>query len=303
MISKTFNRYIWLLNTMLQHQRLTFEEISSRWENSCIGDGKPLALRTFHVHRDVIAEIFGVEIKCDLSTYEYYVSSPGLLKSDVTRQWLLNAFTLSNMITAGHNMRDRILFEEVPGGTEFIQTIIEAMQQSKVLYVEYQPFGKQLATLHIHPYAMKVYDQRWYIVGCIKESGEIRNISLDRILSMNLASETFELPKTFDAEEYYSNTIGIFVNEKLVPQKVIVRAYGIHVEYLRTLPLHRTQHEIRYNHNEYSDFEYTLSLTPELTTKLLSMGDKVVVVEPAELRERIREKLEKILDKYRERGY
>lgn len=49
MISKTFNRYIWLLNTLLQHRRLTFEEISYRWKYSYLGDGKPLALRTFHV--------------------------------------------------------------------------------------------------------------------------------------------------------------------------------------------------------------------------------------------------------------
>ena len=111
MISKTFNRYIWLLNTLLQFRRLTFEEISTRWEKSYMGDGKPLALRTFHIHREAVAEIFGVEIKCDLSTYEYYVSSSNLLKSDSTRQWLLNSFTLSNMITAGRNMRDRILFE------------------------------------------------------------------------------------------------------------------------------------------------------------------------------------------------
>lgn len=72
MISRTFNRYIWLLNTLLQHGRLTFEEINRRWQNSYLGDGKPFALRTFHDHRNAIAELFGVEIKCDTSTYEYY---------------------------------------------------------------------------------------------------------------------------------------------------------------------------------------------------------------------------------------
>lgn len=45
MISKTFNRYIWLLNTLLHQRRLTFEEISFRWKDSYMGDGKTLALR------------------------------------------------------------------------------------------------------------------------------------------------------------------------------------------------------------------------------------------------------------------
>ena len=50
MVSKTFNRYIWLLNTLLQQ----------RWKDSYLGDGKPLALRTFHVHREAIAELLGL---------------------------------------------------------------------------------------------------------------------------------------------------------------------------------------------------------------------------------------------------
>ncbi|WP_307758606.1 WYL domain-containing protein [uncultured Mediterranea sp.] len=298
MISKTFNRYIWLLNTLLQHKRLTFEEISERWQNSCLSDGKPLALRTFHVHRDAIAELFGVEVACNTSTYEYYVSSPEILQNDRTRQWLLNSFTLSNMIEAGHNMKDRILFEDIPKGTEYIQTVIEAMQQSKELEIEYQPFYGHRTTLHIQPYAMKVYHQRWYIVGYLKEQEGIRNIALDRTLNMEFTTETFRCPNDFNAEEYYSNTIGIFVNDKLKPQKVVVRAYGIHVEYMRSLPLHHTQEEIGCKHQKYSDFQYYLCLTPELTSQLLAMGEKIEVLEPVELREEIKNRLLNSLSHY-----
>lgn len=298
MISKTFNRYIWLLNTLLQHGRLTFEEINNRWQNSCLGDGKPLALRTFHVHRNAIAELFGVEVACNTSTYEYYVSSPEILQNDRTRQWLLNSFTLSNMIEAGHNMKDRILFEDIPKGTEYIQTVIEAMQQSKELEIEYQPFYGHRTTLHIQPYAMKVYHQRWYIVGYLKEQEGIRNIALDRTLNMEFTTETFRCPNDFNAEEYYSNTVGIFVNDKLKPQKVVVRAYGIHVEYMRSLPLHHTQEEIGCKHQKYSDFQYYLYLTPELTSQLLAMGEKIEVLEPVELREEIKNRLLNSLSHY-----
>lgn len=97
MISKTLNRYIWLLNTLIQQRKLTFEEINSRWKDSRVGDGTPLALRTFHMHRKAIGELFGLEIKCDPVTYEYYVASPERLSNDKTRQWLINSFTLSNI--------------------------------------------------------------------------------------------------------------------------------------------------------------------------------------------------------------
>lgn len=285
MISKTFNRYIWLLNLLLQHPGLTFEEIADRWKHSCMGDGNPLAKRTFHVHREAIAESFDVEIKCDLSTCKYYVSSPELLKSDKIRQWLLNSFTVSNMIDAGRNMKDRILLEEIPAGGEYLQLVMEAMQLNKKLQIDYQPFKGNRQTFHFHPYAMKVYHQRWYVVGYLEEQNGIRNVSLDRVQTMQLEEDSFLMPDDFEAERYYAHTVGIFVNEALQPQRVVLRVYGVHVEYMRSLPLHFSQQEIAVKEGEYSDFEYYLCLTPELTSQLLAMGEKVEVREPQELKD------------------
>lgn len=299
MISKTFNRYIWLLNTLLQQKKLTFEEISKRWVDSHLGDGKPLALRTFHVHREAIAELFGVQVKCDSSTYKYYIASPEQLCEDKTRQWLLNSFTLSNMVEAGHNMKNRIIFEEIPGGTEYLQTIIESMQQNLELQIDYQPFYGHRVTFHIQPYAMKVFHQRWYIVGYLKEQEGVRNIALDRILELELTNEKFHYSDDFDAKKYYSNTIGVYVNEKLKPQKVVIRAFGIHVEYMRSLPLHYSQKEITCKYQQYSDFQYKLCLTPELSTKLLAMGENVEVLEPVELREEIKNRLASAMERYK----
>lgn len=299
MISKTFNRYIWLLNTLLQQKKLTFEEISKRWVDSHLGDGKPLALRTFHVHREAIAELFGVQVKCDSSTYKYYIASPEQLREDKTRQWLLNSFSLSNMIEAGHNMKNRIIFEEIPRGTEYLQTIIESMQQDLELQIDYQPFYDHRVTFHIQPYAMKVYHQRWYIVGYLKEQEGVRNIALDRILELELTNEKFHYPDDFDAKKYYSNTIGVYVNEKLKPQKVVIRAFGIHVEYMRSLPLHYSQKEITCKYQQYSDFQYKLCLTPELSNKLLAMGENVEVLEPVELREEIKNRLASAMERYK----
>ncbi len=300
MISKTFNRYIWLLNTLLQQRRLTFEEINNRWKDSRLSDGKSLALRTFHMHREAIAELFGVEVKCDTSTYKYYLSSPHELRCDRTRQWLLNSFTISNMIEAGHNMKDRILFENIPYGTEYIQTVVEAMQRGKEIQTDYQPFDGHRATYHLWPYAMKVYNQRWYILGYMKEQDGIRNIALDRVLEMELTDNDFIVPEDFDAERFYANTVGVFVNESLKPQRVTLRVYGIQVEYMRSLHLHSSQKETKTIHGEYSDFQYRLCITPELITKILAMGETVEVLEPEVLREEVVRHLSKSLSRYSE---
>ena len=299
MISKTFNRYIWLLNTLLQYKQLSYEEINALWRECCLGDGASLPLRTFHQHKSAVEELFGIEIKCNPSNgYRYYISSPDTLKNDNIRKWLLNSFTLSNMITAGHNMKGRILFEDIPRGTEYLQTIIEAMQKSKELIVDYQRFYGRRETFNIQPYAMKVYHQRWYVVGYIKELGGIRNIALDRTLEMNLSDISFTLPQNFNAEKYYANSIGIYVNEELKPTKVKIRAYGKQIEYLRSLPLHCSQKESASKYGEFCEFEYKLCLTPELSTHILAMGENVEVLEPVELREEIKRRLEECLTKY-----
>lgn len=115
---------------------------------------------------------------------------------------------------------------------------------------------------------------------------------------MELTTVTFRYPDDFDAEEYYSNTVGIFVNDQLKPQKVLVRTFGVHVEYMRTLPLHHTQKEVECKPQQYSDFQYRLCLTPELTSQLLAMGEKIEVLEPVELREEIKDRLLNTLNRY-----
>ena len=299
MISKTFNRYIWLLNLLLQEKQLTFDEIRQRWQESNLGDYKPLPLRTFHQHRSAVEELFGVEIKCNPSNgYKYYIANPEVLRNDKTRKWLLNSFNLSNMITAGHNMKDRILFEDIPHGTEYLQTIIDAMQQSKELAIDYQQFYGHRASYTIQPYAMKTYHQRWYVLCYIKELDAIRNIALDRLLEMAITAQSFELPEKFNAEKYYENTVGIFVNDDLSPVKVRLKAYGYQIEYLRSLPLHKSQRETASKYGEFCVFEYKLCLTPELSSQILAMGENVEVLEPIELREEIKRRLEENLTHY-----
>ena len=285
---------------MLQEKQMTFEEISRRWQLSNIGDGRSIPLRTFHQHRTAVEELFGVEIRCNTSNgYKYYIANPEVLKNDKTRKWLLNSFSLSNMITAGHNMKDRILFEEIPHGTEYLQTIIDAMQQYKELVIDYQPFYGHRASYTIQPYAMKAYHQRWYIVGYIKELDAIRNIALDRLLEMTITEQAFKLPKGFSAEKYYENTVGIFVNDELSPVKVKLKAYGSQIEYLRSLPLHKSQRETASKYGEFCVFEYKLCLTPELSSQILAMGENVEVLEPIALREEIISRLNDCLNRYR----
>lgn len=300
MISKTYNRYLWLLNTLMQNKRLSFEEIKQKWESSVFNyDAKPLNLRTFHLHKNAVEEMFDLNIECDSSDgYKYYIDENIPAAQDKARQWLINSFNVVGLVNEGQQIHNRILLEEIPGGAEFLPTIIEAIKQNRELHVKYQPFyDNDASEFTVQPYCMKVYHQRWYVLGYFKERESLRNFALDRTLSIEMTDTVFTYPDDFSPEDFYRNSISIWVPDNPNAVRVVLRAYGIQAKYLRTLPLQQTQKEINTT-AEYSDFEYSLYLTPDLPKTILSKGTEIEVLEPEELREQIKELAKHIYEKY-----
>ena len=304
MISKTYYRYIWLLDTMLNSSRLTIDEINMLWEDCPLSNG-PIPLRTFHEQRKGIKEMFGVEIVCDRSHGNvYYVKNPEVLEKQKVAKWLLHKYSIPQEFATFNSMKDRVLLEEIPLGTTFLNPIIEAMQKNVELQIDYQRYESEqeeynLQEFHVQPYALKVFNRRWYLLGYIKEKHDLRTIALDRILDLKILSTSFELPEDFDARKYFANVVGIFVNNDLPVTKIMIRAYGTQAEYLRSTPLHKSQAEGRSKYREFAEFTYRLCITPELVSQLLAMGDKVEVLEPEELREEMKEELIKCLTNYK----
>ena len=305
MISKTYYRYIWLLDTLLNSCPLTIEEINMLWDACPASDGRPIPLRTFHEQRKGIKEMFGVEIVCDRSHGNvYYVKNPEVLDKQKVAKWLLHKYSIPQGFATFNSMKDRVLLEEIPLGTTFLNPIIEAMQKNVELQIDYQRYeseqeGENLQEFHVQPYALKVFNRRWYLLGYIKEKHDLRTIALDRILDLKILSTSFELPEDFDARKYFANVVGIFVNNDLPVTKVMIRAYGTQAEYLRSTPLHKSQTEGRSKYREFAEFTYRLCITPELISQLLAMGDTVEVLEPQKLREEMKERISKIFNYYK----
>ena len=304
MISKTYYRYIWLLDTLLNSSPLTIDEINMLWEDCPLSNG-PIPLRTFHEHRKGIKEMFGVDIECDRSKGNvYYVKNPEVLEKNKLAKWLLRKYSIPKDFATFNWMKDRILLEEIPLGHGFLDGIIEAMQQNVELQVDYQRYeGEQgeehLQTFHIQPYALKVFNRRWYLLGFIKEKDGLLTIALDRILALKVLTKSFTLPEDFDARKYFADVVGIYVNKNNPVTKIKIRAYGVQADYLRSTPLHKSQSEVRSKHGEFAEFTYRLRETPELVSQLLAMGDRVEVLEPQTLRDEIKIRLEKCLTKYK----
>ena len=83
------------------------------------------------------------------------------------------------------------------------------------------------------------------------------------------------------------DSYGIFIDEKEKPQRIVIRAFGDMRKYIRDLPLHHSQ-EIKNEGDDYTDYTYYIRPSVDFIAELLSMGDKIEVLSPDSLRERIR---------------
>ena len=300
MISKTYLRYIWLLDTISKSkQPLTFEQIVKIWESSPYANMGGLPIRTFHEHRKGVEEMFGVIIECDKSKgFTYYIKNPEVLKQNPYAELLLRKYSVPQDLVTFNMMRDRILLEEIPHGTEYFDPIVESMRCNTELIIDYQRYEGRRETLTMQPFSLKVYNRRWYVLGFIKEKGSIRHLALERFLDLNMTSKKFEFPKDFEPRKYYKNVVGIYVNDKLPVVNLKIRVYGVQMEYMRMLPLHQSQSEMESKYGEYAVFTYRVCLTPELKSKILAMGPDVEVLEPLEYREEIMSQIKASMDRY-----
>ncbi len=282
MAKNFFKRYIWLVDLINRRKYVSFKEISEAWMRSPLNEtGDPLSERTFFNHKDAIAGMFGIEILNDRSLGFYIGRSD--VGSDETSDWMLHTLCLNNVLHENADMKDRILMEKVPSSERFLTDIISAMRDFRVISLCYQSFRHpEPFCFNVRPYCVKYFKQRWYLLG--DSDLGLRIYSLDRFVDMEELEEHFEIPKGFDAEEYFGNYFGVIIEEE--PEDVKIRVVPDQVKYFRTLPLHGSQRET-VQEDGSSVLSYHIAPTFDFVQEILSHGADVEVLEPAELRESI----------------
>lgn len=243
--------------------------------------------RTFHRHKEAVKQLFGIEIVCDHGGDRLYrIANAEEMAQDGLRSWLLNSFSINSLLQESRNLRGRILFEEVPSGDRFLTTFIEAMRDNKRVLITHRSFSRQAAvTTELEPLCLKLSRQRWYLLANRLPERDMRVYGLDRISNVETTQSTFALPRDFDAEAIFSQSVGVMLNPN--PELVSLRVKGLDRDYLRTLPVHHSQKEVERT-DEASVFTYYVRPTYDFIQMLLSFGANVEVLKPQWLRQRIK---------------
>lgn len=297
MAKNYFNRYIWLIDTIYRRGHITLQDISRSWERSSFNDdGRPMAERTFHNHREAILDMFGIEIKNDRSL-GYYIDSADLEGDDIKR-WLLESLSMNNLMNEAGGLRDRILFEKIPSSQRWLLPIVGAMKDGKAVEMTYQSYSRsEPSTFTLHPYCLKLFRQRWYLLGRSENYDHPRIYSLDRIINLDVLDKPLSLPDGFDAEDFFSRYFGIITSTETRVETVEIKVDPDQVKYFRSLPLHPSQQETEADDGS-SIFKYRLVPTFDFKQEILSHGQSVEILSPESLRDEIHADIKAMLKRY-----
>ena len=294
-----FKEYIWLVNTIYHAKAISLAEINKRWLLTDMSDGIDISRTTFYRHKCAIEDIFGIIIECDKKNgNRYYISNDHVLDEDTVQNWMLSTLSVGNIVEESQSLHERILLEHIPSGGELLRQIIKAMKENRAVMITYRRYTAVASTtFSVEAYCVKLFRQRWYVVGKLS-NGYLATFSLDRIESLDLLARKFKVDKDFDAKDFFKDSFGIVVDEKIPIQRIVLRAYGYEPYYMRDLPLHPTQKEINTT-DDYADFELKLRPTSDFMTKLISRGEWLEVLEPQNLADEVVEWHKKAVERYK----
>lgn len=172
-------------------------------------------------------------------------------------------------------------------GLDFLPTLYQSIINKSVLLIEYQAFHMKTSVRYtIHPYYLKQYNKRWFLLGLNSEDSLLYTIPFDRIKKIEMLKEDYIENETMNFSEYFEDIIGVsrHLNDK--PVKIRLLFNSKTAPYILTKPLHGSQKRVNYDENGLT---IQIEVIPnfELKQLILSYGDSVEILSPKSLKDYI----------------
>ena len=177
-------------------------------------------------------------------------------------------------------------------GLEHLQSIYKAILSERVLELMYQPFRRRTpSAVLVHPYLLKEYNNRWFLLGKRHDNDNVVLFALDRIKELSETTlHDYKKPGLFDPQTYFEDVIGVTVDLNTPVEKVVLRAAPYQAPYILTKPWHPSQEVISQDRSGLT-FSINVRVNYELQREIIAQADGIEVLEPAKLREATHKRL------------
>ncbi len=305
-----FMRFMKIDDKIKNGKKATVKQLLDAWNSSVADEHAKVTERTIYNDLKKIPEVFsGATINEENKRYTYSdhtfsIKKLNLNENDENLLGLIS-MTLQNFehteifkkygklkkkllqdISKGENKHYNFILPEIShgkSGYEWIETLFEAINKKENINVVYRKNENEVSTKTLSPYLLKEFRKKWFLIAY--DHAENRKCtkvySLDKIKEITESESKFYFDPNFIAQDYFKYTFGIFHDLVNPPIQLVLDFTGIFIEQLRNHPLMSTQKSRLMKNGKVLRVELELYYSYEIIREILSYGDGVKVVAPA----------------------
>lgn len=239
-------------------------------------------------------------IEMALQTFSIYKGSGLFEKFDDVITRLMAGSVLRRLNKSDHKKYIQIGELTSKTGQEWIETIYDAIINQKSLVIHYEPYNRERKVKVISPYLLKEYRNVWYMVAGSNETQKPEGTllyKLTRIQKIEASDDLYYIDETFNAEDYFKYSLGVFHINYQQPIDVQLKFKKILIPLISERKIHPSMQIVSKTEEEMIVL-FTVYNTIELKNLILSYGPGVEVLQPTELREEIKNDLKEALSLY-----
>jgi predicted DNA-binding transcriptional regulator YafY len=242
-------------------------------------------------------------ICCDRRTNLYFIDKEN--NPDMNRLLhFIHLFHSAELIKESLKNKDKALsylsFESNGdyAGSVNLEPIYSAIFHSKQILFDHENYEKNTITHRVlQPYLLKEYNFKWYVVGVLPDSKDVRIFGLDRINRVEISELTFEKVEQQRISKLFDFLIGL-VYDMDKPTTVQLSVTSGQAKYFKNSPLHATQKIVSENEKEVV-FSYWLIPNRELQRLILGYSSQVKVIKPEWFAKQISEQINEMAALYK----
>lgn len=183
--------------------------------------------------------------------------------------------------------------------TNLLGVLFDYISNQIVVKLDYRAFlAEENNVYYIHPYLIKQYNNRWYLIGSSNDNGKIWNCPLDRIEAVAPAPEIEFRPCEENLAERFEDIVGVTLYDDRPIEHIIFWVSSKDEGYVLTKPIHESQKhftgekdaKLRETHPMLTGGSFfSIDCIPnyELIRELTSYGCDLVVLSPDSIQSKV----------------
>jgi len=177
---------------------------------------------------------------------------------------------------------------------EAIKTIQFALLEERQITGLYEsPYEPKAVKLRLHPYRLCLVKNAWYVIGRPTDTDEPRTYRVARFKTLQMLDQPADVPEDFDLKEYFGNAWAVFRGDKTYDVEIGFTPEAAKV--VTETVWHHTQ-KVKSHKDGSVSLTFEVDGLEEIRNWILGWAGSAKVVQPAELRDMVVEKLQAALE-------